>query len=171
MKKGYSLVELLVSLSIIAIILAIATININLVYRRLSRESQITNVVEQVYYLLSEARKRGFIDDNIVFIKYQNRKFEAFIDKNGDGVQDTGTTFYISVTVPSNIAVRINNYAVSSLSDFYTLDGIFAKKTGNSSGIPIFNFSNSNMTIDFTIDEVAKRIQIINSYPKIVESF
>ncbi len=171
MKKGYSLLELLVVLSIIALILVITTVSLGQAYRKLSREAQLTAVVEKVFYAICEARRRGAVDDYIVMIKYEDRTFQVFKDNDLDGQPDGDTFPILSVGIPSNIAVKLNETDVERVGDWYSMDAAFFTLRTKEEGQQTLRFLtiHSNLDISFSIDKVSRTIRIRNSLPTILD--
>lgn len=167
-RRGYTLTEVLISIILISTIFAIS---IPLYYRMarvLPSEAKLTSISQKLFFLLSDARKRGFLGSDVVCIKYSNRTFEAFIDNDLNGVSDDGqilSKFDFTGKDYENVVFTFNNQQVNQITDLYTTDGIFAKKlSGN-----VLDLVYSNATFQFTLEGKTITIRLENSLPKIIE--
>ncbi|HOJ94388.1 MAG TPA: prepilin-type N-terminal cleavage/methylation domain-containing protein, partial [Fervidobacterium nodosum] len=146
-KLGYTLSELLISMMIISIL---ALISVPIYYRMakiLPEEAKLTTAAQKLFFLLSDSRKNGFVQNNVVCIKYENRTFSSFIDNDFDGNPDENkiiSFFSLNTEDTKDIKVKFNNQEISSIKDFYTVDGIFVKSTGSGN----FDLSYSNSSFE-----------------------
>jgi len=167
-KRGYTLTEVLISIILISFLFAIST---PLYYRMaytLPSEAKLTSVSQKLFFLLSDARKRGFLGSDVVCIKYSNRTFETFIDNDLNGVSDNGqilSNIDLSDKDYKDIVLVFNDQQVDQITDLYTVDGIFAKKTSGN----ILDLTYSNATFQFALDGKTITVRLENSLPKITE--
>lgn len=167
-KNGYTLVEMLTVLLIISFILGISAVIYNGYAKHLENDAKLTNLSENLFFLLVDARRRGFFGDNIICVKYENRTFSYFIDNNVDRTPDDGIIFN-SVTIPDDIKITINDKDLSNLNDLYTFEGLFVQYKRDENGIPYFSNKYRNLKIELSIDKNKKIVQLDNSYPEIQE--
>ncbi len=167
-KRGYTLMEVLISIILISVIFAISMPLYYRMARVLPSEAKLASISEKLFFLLSDARKRGFLGSDVVCIKYSNRTFEAFIDNDLNGVSDDGqvlSKFDLTGTDYEKVVFTFNNQQVDQITDLYTTDGIFAKKTSGN----ILDLVYSNATFQFTLDGKVITIKLEDSLPKIIE--
>lgn len=166
--KGYTFTELMIAILLISLLMAIS---IPLYYRMTSTlpyEAKLLSVSQKLFFLLSDARKTGFNGDNVVCIKYENRTFSSFIDNNLDGIPDNKmvlSSFSLKDKDYQEIVVKFNGKEIQSLTDLYTVDGIFVRKDQSNT----MNLDYSNTTFEFVLGKKSVNIIIENSYPKLVE--
>lgn len=104
----------------------------------------------------------------MICIRYFNRTFEAFVDNDLNGVSDNGqvlSRFSLSDKDYENVILVFNNQQVDQITDLYTVDGIFVKKTSGN----ILDLSYSNATFQFTLDDKTITVRLEDSLPKIIE--
>ncbi|MCX7653811.1 MAG: prepilin-type N-terminal cleavage/methylation domain-containing protein [Fervidobacterium sp.] len=167
MRKGYTLTEVIISVILISLIFAISVP----VYYRMSTilpsEAQLVSVAQKLLFLLSDARKLGFLGNDVICIKYSNRIFETFVDNDLNAQPDNNKPISkIDLTVRDyeNITLTFNGQQVTQISDLYTVDGVFAKKVGNT-----LDLTYSNATFQFLLQGQSIRVVIEDSLPKIIE--
>jgi type IV fimbrial biogenesis protein FimT len=115
--KGFTVIELMVVVSIVAILLALATPSFTPLIERWRVQQTIKGLESTLYYARSEAIKRG---GNVSIRKHPtgtngcqlasgNANWDCgwfvFIDTNSNGVQDAGEDTLQSFNTPSNIDV------------------------------------------------------------------
>ncbi|QTA37289.1 prepilin-type N-terminal cleavage/methylation domain-containing protein [Thermosipho ferrireducens] len=156
--KGFTLIEILIVLVIISIISGIFFLNANEIFVRLSSEAKLINLQENIYFLLSLARKES-VDTQPIKIEYKNHKIRVFKDTNLDGIPDS--SIITEIKVPDNIEIIFNGISVTEINDMYAIDGIFTKYIGN------YKFDLSYQNCEFKVKDSRsqKIIKIINSLP------
>ncbi|MBO8161232.1 MAG: prepilin-type N-terminal cleavage/methylation domain-containing protein [Thermosipho sp. (in: Bacteria)] len=160
-KSGFSLIEVLVVLTIIAIISGIAYGMYSGIYVALSNRSKLTNSIQRVFYIFVSARREAFLKNNILCIKYEDKKFSYFTDNDLDGISDNGNE--VVTEIADDVTVLFDNKNINSIK-IYTFDGMFLKYSNNS-----FSFDYSNMEIKFQLNKEYQILKITNSLPEILE--
>ena len=115
--KGFTVIELMVVVSIVAILLALATPSFTPLIERWRVQQTIKGLESTLYYARSEAIKRG---GNVSIRKHPTGTngcqlasdtanwdcgWFVFIDTNSNGVQDAGEDTLQSFNTPSNVDV------------------------------------------------------------------
>jgi len=168
LRNGYTFVEMLIAIGIIAMILGISTPVIYNMTRELPMEAKLTSLSQKLFFMLSDARREGFNSDSVVCIRYANRAFYTFIDKDFNGIPDDGkylSSFDFNSEEYKDVVFKFNNTKVDSIQDLYTVDGLFVKYTSDN----IFDLTYSNCTFEFSYGDKIVQVIIENSYPKLVE--
>ncbi|MDK2886706.1 MAG: hypothetical protein PWP54_1269 [Thermosipho sp. (in: thermotogales)] len=160
-KSGFSLVEVLTVLIIMAIIFGLVYGMFTVVYIKLSNQAKLNNSIQRVFYLFVSTRREAFLKDQVMCIKYENKKFSSFVDNNLDGVSDNGNE--VIVEIPDQIDVYIDNLIVNNI-NIYSRDGMFLKLSKGA-----FTFDYSNMEIKLQLNEEYKIMKVTNSLPEILE--
>ncbi|MGC8902662.1 MAG: pilus assembly FimT family protein [Fervidobacterium sp.] len=166
--KGYTFTELMVAILLISLLMAIS---IPLYYKMssvLPKEAKLLNVSQKFFFLLSDARKTGFNGSDVVCIKYENRTFSSFVDNDLDGTPDNQvsiSSLSLNDKDYQEIIVKLNGKEVQSITDLYTVDGIFVRKDKSNT----MSLDYSNATFEFVIGDKSIAIIIEDSYPKILE--
>lgn len=185
-KRGYTLIEILITIMVISTLLAIGVPFYTVMVEKLNSDAILTSAVQNVFYLFSLARKAGFTFGNVVKINYEQRNlndklyhvFKAFIDVDTNGVPDPDRYIYgrskiveISFLVSEvSVTFRSGGNVLTSLDELYTVDGMFVKKTGTApDGSPSFDRTYSNLDIELQHRSKKYIISISNDLPKIIE--
>jgi len=168
LRTGYTLVETLIAILLIAIIMGISTPVISKMAQKLPIEAKLTSLSQKLFFLLSDARREGFIGNSVVCIKYENKKFYAFIDNDFNGIPDDGkyiSSFEFENKDYEGVVFKFNDEEVSEIKDLYTIDGLFVKYLSG----PVFDLTYSNCTFEFSYGGKSVQVVIQDSYPKLIE--
>lgn len=177
-KPGRTLVEVLISLLVMAIVL---TISFPLVYRAASKlpvEASLTSATERVFFLFQDVRRMSVVLETPIRIRYLRQNtgflFEAFPDANLDRLPDPGTRASDIRRVEirksedrnfENLRILFGGVEPVSVDDMVAYDGAFLRVHGVGNASTEY----SNYTIDFQINNLRKSIRLRNSLPKLVE--
>ncbi|WP_448376930.1 pilus assembly FimT family protein [Fervidobacterium sp.] len=168
LREGYTFIEMLIAIVIIATILGISTPVFYRLARNLPAEAKLTSLSQKLFFLLSDARREGFNSNSVVCIKYDTKAFFAFIDNDFNRLPDDGkyiSSFEFKDKEYEGVIFKFNGAQVTSIQDLYTIDGIFTKHISDF----IFDLTYSNCTFEFSYGDKSVQIEINNSYPKIIE--
>jgi len=169
LRIGYTLVEILIAILLIAIIMGISTPVISKMAQNLPVEAKLTSLSQKLFFLLSDARREGFIGNSVVCIKYENKTFYAFIDNDFNGIPDDGkyiSSFEFKNKDYEGVVFKFNSMEVSKIQDLYTIDGLFVKYLSDSK---LFDITYSNCTFEFSYGDKSVQVLIQDSYPKLIE--
>jgi len=152
--RGYSVVELLVSMAIISILSAIAVPSLVRTYRSYQMDDAASQVASQLKFTRYEAIRRNNV--MTCLDKTQNGYLTIFTDNNGDGIAQAtekqivfggSATLVDSGSVPSSAALPavvgtgITLTTMSPTNGTITFDGRGAKSTA---GVTVYWVGNAN---------------------------
>ncbi|MCA1980626.1 MAG: prepilin-type N-terminal cleavage/methylation domain-containing protein [Calditerrivibrio sp.] len=86
--RGLTLIELLITISILSILIAISIVS----YNGYTKKREVENDTYRIFSLVNKARTSSFTDKTNYYIYLSNDGFEVVMDNNtnsGDGVMDS----------------------------------------------------------------------------------
>ncbi|MBT1247967.1 MULTISPECIES: prepilin-type N-terminal cleavage/methylation domain-containing protein [unclassified Thermosipho (in: thermotogales)] len=159
-RKGFSLIEVLIVITIISVLMGIGYVGFEVVYKNTTINSKLSGITQNLFYLLVDARRGAVIKNRIHCIKFENGKFSSFVDEDLDGISDDGKKSEFSLEDSMEVYLngnKVNNFLI------YTYDGFFLKNIGG-----YLNTDYSNLEIEIKLEK-SKKIIIENSLPKMAE--
>lgn len=178
---GYTLIEVLIVVTIIGTMLAIGIPVYIVMIEKIRSDAIVTSYVQRVFYLFTLARRTGFEQGNIVKITYEATStgyvMRCFVDSDTDGQPDSGSYLYgntttLQVLLPtSDVQVRVikDGQQLTSITDLYTADGLFIRKVRESQAGPEFDDYYKNLIIEITNGRERKQVLIDNDLPKLID--
>lgn len=162
-RKGFTILELLLVLSVVAIIFYLGYFSYYSIYNYVKIQAQLNASVQNLFFLLVDARREAVVRDVPVCVKFDGNTFFVFPDADLDGTPDGNTIS--SFTIGDSVEVFLkdaNNEDHFENFEFYTYEGLFLKKEDEI-------VSYQNFEINLFIKGFSKTLRVENSLPEVLE--